>query len=138
MPEATKGPNPSKPPSKAKRRLLLVDDNAEGRRALARLLELYGFEVTAVGDGSSAVAALRNSTPPDIVLTDLMLPDVDGREVARIAGTVSPVPMVVMITGWDFGADLAEQPGEGIDLVYLKPLNVGELVAKINEFRPAV
>ena len=53
-------------PSRPRRRLLLVDDNAEGRRALARLLELYGFEVTAVGDGASALAALRSGPAPKL------------------------------------------------------------------------
>jgi len=128
----------SKPAPRTKRRLLLVDDNSEGRRALARLLELYGFEVTAVADGASAVEAMRRSPPPDVVLTDLILPDIDGREVARFAHNLSPAPAVVMITGWDFGNDLREDPGPGVDFVFLKPLNVNDLVAKINEVRPAV
>ena len=137
MPEQTLGPMTPMPTPRAKRRLLLVDDNAEGRRALARLLELYGFEVTAVADGASALAALGDSPPPDVVLTDLILPDIDGREIARIARDLVPTPAVVMITGWDFGSDLIDHPGPGVDLVFLKPLNVGDLVAKLNEVRPA-
>ena len=137
MPESSHTPIP-KPIPRAKRRLLLVDDNSEGRRALARLLELYGFEVTSAADGATAIEAMRSTPPPDVVLTDLILPDIDGREIAKLARGLAPAPAVVMITGWDFGSDLRDEPGPEVDLVFLKPLNVGELVAKLNEVRPAV
>ena len=117
------------------KRLLLVDDNAEGRRALARLLELYGYDVTAVGDGAAAVEALRTYPPPDIVLTDLFLPDADGRDIARQARSLSPSPTVVLITGWDFEGEGMTSQAAGVDLMFLKPLNVGELVSKVNEFQ---
>ena len=127
----------SKSPNRPRKRLLLVDDNLEGRRALARLLELYGFEVTAVGDGSSAIEALRCIPPPEFVLTDLLLPDLDGREVARQARELRPVPTIALITGWDLGAEGLNTQDAGVDLLFLKPVNVGELVAKLNELRPA-
>jgi CheY-like chemotaxis protein len=136
MPDPAQSSNP-KSPNRPRKRLLLVDDNLEGRRALARLLELYGFEVTAVGDGSSAIEALHRSPPPEFVLTDLLLPDLDGREVARQARELRPVPTIAMITGWDLGAEGLSSQDAGVDLLFLKPLNVGELVAKLNEQRPA-
>ena len=119
-----------------RRRLLLVDDNAEGRRASARLLEMYGFEVTAAGDGTSAVQALHQSPPPEIVLTDLLLPDVDGREVARQAHDLVPRPIVIMITGWDFGPEVPDSTQWGVDHIFLKPLNVAELVAALDKRLP--
>src|SRR4051812_6955920 len=100
MPESSPGPLP-----KPRRRLLLVDDNAEGRRALARLLEIYGYDVTSAADGTSALLALGQMPHPDVVLTDLLLPDLDGREIARRAHALVPKPLVVMITGWDFGPE---------------------------------
>src|SRR4051812_9247417 len=96
MPESRPGPA-----TKPRRRLLLVDDNAEGRRALGRLLEIYGYEVTTAGDGTTAIQALHQTPSPEIVLTDLLLPDVDGREIARQAQALVPRPIVIMITGWD-------------------------------------
>ena len=117
--------------------MLLVDDSLDGRRAMARLLELYGFEVVAAGTGAEALAAMRSLAPFDVVLTDLLLPDIDGHEVARQARRLDPSPTIVMFTGWDFGDDLREHPGDDVDLVLLKPLNIAELVAKVNALRPA-
>ena len=129
-------PSPGlKSTTRPRKRLLLVDDNAEGRRALARLLELYGFEVTAVGDGTSAVEALRSAPPFEVLLTDLFLPDLDGRDVARQARVLTPGATVVMITGWDFGAEIPSREETGVDLLLLKPVNVSELVTKLNEIR---
>lgn len=126
MPESQSGTTRS-----SRRRLLLVDDNDEGRRALARLLDLYGFEVTTAIDGTSAIRALQLAPPPDVVLTDLLLPDLDGREVARLAHSLKPTPVIVMITGWDFGQDIPDREKWGIDFVFLKPLNVAELVSTL-------
>lgn len=122
---------PPATPDAPRPRLLLVDDNGEGRRALARLMGLYGYEVTAVPDGASALRALEESPPPDVVLTDLLLPDIDGREVARAAHALLPTPTVVMITGWDFGPEIPDQATWGIDHVFLKPLNVSQLVSTL-------
>ena len=124
-----------KPTNRPRKRLLLVDDNAEGRRALARLLELHGYEVTAVGDGASAVEVLNGFPPPDIVLTDLFLPDSDGRDVAKEARSLNPPPTVVLITGWDFDAEGLTAQAAGVDFMFLKPLNVADLVSKLNEFK---
>ena len=66
-------------PKPPRLRLLIVDDSTEGRHSLGRLLELHGFEVACVADGSSALAHLRTGPVPDAVLTDLFLPDLDGR-----------------------------------------------------------
>ena len=82
---------PSQPSANSvRRRLLLVDDNLEGRGALARLMEFHDFEVISVSDGASAIKALNEGPKPDVVLTDYILPDIDGREVARPLGPSTP------------------------------------------------
>ncbi len=118
-------------PGPERQRLLLVDDNTEGRRALTRLLEFYNFDVTAVGDGQEALRVLASVPPPDVVLTDYLLPDLDGREVARQAHALDPQPVVVLITGWDFGQEPPDCVQWGIDHIVLKPVNVANLVSKI-------
>jgi CheY-like chemotaxis protein len=64
-----------------------VDDDASGRQALAQLISLWGMEVAAVADGSSALEQAR-ARPPDIVLIDLELPDMNGVELARRLGAL--------------------------------------------------
>ncbi len=123
----------TKPTSRPRRRLLLVDDNAEGRRALARLLELYGYDVTAVADGTSALEVLNRTPPPDVLLTDLFLPDLDGRDIARQSRVIAPGTRIVMITGWDFGTDVPSCNDAGVDMLFLKPVSVTELVTKLKE-----
>lgn len=119
------------------RRVLLVDDNEEGRTALARLLEYYGFEVRSVGDGASALDALKTEPPPDVLLTDLLLPDLDGREIARAALDLEPPPVIALITGWSFD-DEEPDPGRwGIQYVFHKPLNARDLVEVLRNAEPA-
>lgn len=114
-------------------RLLLVDDSAEGRRSLARLLQLHGFDVTEVGNGTAAIREIRASPPPQIVLTDLMLPDVDGLEVARAALATQPRPFVGLITGWAVALEDPELQGLDVDQVFLKPINTRSLVDAIRQ-----
>ena len=112
-------------------RLLLVDDNDEIRRVLARLLTSRGFEVRTVGDAEGAMAAMDQPPPPEVVLTDLQLPDLDGLHVARRARDLVPRPLIVLVTGWSFEADLRELSSSGIDQVFYKPLEIDDLVARL-------
>src|SRR5262245_24490927 len=109
-------------------RVLLVDDSTEGRKALARVLSLRGFSVISVADGASAVEALKVPPPPDIVLVDLLLPDMDGLEVIRASNALVPRPRSVLITGWSFEADLSRLGETGIDKVFYKPVSVTDLL----------
>jgi CheY-like chemotaxis protein len=114
-------------------RVLLVDDNEPGRKALARLLDAGGFDVADVADGTSALEALDRDTPPDFVLTDMILPDLDGREVARRARQLTPAPYTILITGWDVGPDPSSLQDVGVDAVFLKPILPSDLLAKLRE-----
>jgi DNA-binding response OmpR family regulator len=114
-----------------RRRILLVEDNPVASRSLARLLEAWGFEVTVRPDGASALRALELPPPPDFLLTDLRLPDIDGREIARHSRGLVPPPRVALITGWDLDADPAEYAKWGIDWVFPKPVDIKKLVARL-------
>ncbi len=114
-------------------RILLVDDNEASQRGLARLLEAEGYAVTLAFDGTSALKALGFEPPPDFVLTDLRLPDLDGREVARSARQLVPPPRVALITGWDLDPEI-ETPGSwGIEWYFQKPLDVRDLIEKLRQ-----
>jgi CheY-like chemotaxis protein len=120
-------PTPT-PPADAGR-LLVVDDNAEGRQALERVLTLQGYHVTGAADGTSALAALEAGSPFDAVLVDLLLPDMDGLEIAKAASSLDPRPRIALITGWSFEANLSHLESCRIDQVFHKPVSVVDLVA---------
>ena len=121
-------------PSLRRPRVLVVEDHDLGRRSLARLLEALGYEVLAANDGQSALEALCPSSGLDYVLTDLHLPDIDGRDIVRAARQLVPAPRIALITGWDVDPD--ESCQMGIDWVFLKPLDVQDIVAKLQQCPP--
>lgn len=120
-------PIPTSTPGRS--RLLLVDDHDVGRKSLARLLEAMGFDVTSVSDGSSAIDALHMGPNFDYLLTDVRLPDLDGREIVQLARQREPRPLIALITGWDI--DPEECDRLGIDWLFLKPVNIQEMITKL-------
>jgi two-component system alkaline phosphatase synthesis response regulator PhoP len=110
-------------------RILLVDDE-RNITELARLyLENEGFQVVAVHDGESALAAFR-SDAPDLIVLDLMLPHVDGYEVCRRIRAQSDVP-IIMLTARDEDVDKIVGLELGADDYITKPFNPRELVARV-------
>jgi two-component system cell cycle response regulator CpdR len=116
-------------------RILVVEDNSSSRVSLQRLLELRGHRVTAVADAVSAIAAFDAAEGFDLVLTDLMLPDKDGREVARRACRSEPRPIVALTTGNAFTGEAAGARAEGVDLIYFKPLSVDRILEDVRRLR---
>ena len=76
-------------------RILVVDDDRQLLRALRITLTARGYDVTLAADAGSAIAAATR-TPPDVVLLDLGLPDMDGVEVARRIRAWSATPIIVL------------------------------------------
>lgn len=136
-PVADLAANPGLTVTPARPRVLLVDDNEPGRRALARLLQLQGYEVTTAADGASAIAALDAGSPPEFVLTDLNLPDIDGLGVAHHARGLIPPPRVTLITGFEPDGEPEDFARWGIDRVFVKPVDLAKLVASMRGPAPA-
>jgi two-component system cell cycle response regulator CpdR len=119
-------------------RILLVEDNDAASQGLARLLEAWGFNVTITHDGTSALRVLESTPPPDFVLTDLLLPDVDGREIARQAHSLQPAPRIALITGWDIDPEHEDYRSCGIDWIFPKPVDATSLFTRLREaLKPA-
>ncbi len=110
-------------------RILLVDDHEAGRKALSRLLGALGFEVAEAGDGDTALGMLAAPGRFDFVLTDVRLPDIDGREIVQVARRLMPPPRIALMTGWDVDDD--EKERLGIEWIFLKPLDIADIVAKL-------
>ena len=110
-------------------RLLVVEDDADLRSLLRRGLAEEGFEVTAVADGASAIAAAERS--PHALVMDIGLPDADGRDVCqalRARGSNAPV---LFLTARDAVTDRLAGFSAGGDDYLTKPFHFGELVARL-------
>ena len=110
-------------------RILIVEDEAEIADYLRRGLIFEGFAVEVAGDGQSALAVSRDR-PPDLVILDLMLPGLDGLEVARRLRAVDNLP-IIMLTARDAVADRVAGLESGADDYMIKPFAFEELLARI-------
>ena len=109
--------------------LLIVEDDAQLRRALAINLRARGYAVRSVGDGTSALSAAADD-PPDLILLDLGLPDMDGVDVvAGLRGWTS-VPIVVL-SARDAQKDKVAALDAGADDYVTKPFGMDELLARL-------
>ena len=110
-------------------RVLVVEDEESYSDALSYVLRKEGFEVAVAGDGPAALDEFdRNGA--DLVLLDLMLPDLPGTEVCRQLRTRSKVP-VIMLTAKDSEIDKVVGLELGADDYVTKPFSSRELVARI-------
>ncbi len=110
-------------------RILVVEDEMQIARTLRDYLEVAGFEVTAVGDGESALANARGWRP-DLVVLDLGLPGMDGLDVARELRRASTIP-IVMLTARGEESDRIVGLELGGDDYLVKPFSPKELVARV-------
>jgi two-component system response regulator RegX3 len=111
------------------RTILVVDDEPTLRETLAEALEADGYAVVQAGDGRAALEQFRSHTP-DLVLLDLMLPELSGLEVARQIRAESSVP-IVMLTARDAELDKVVGLEMGADDYVTKPFSLRELSARV-------
>ena len=118
-------------------RLLMIEDDARLAQMVAQYLGQSGFQVTHAADGQSGLARLlaaNGEAPPDLVVLDLMLPDMDGLEVCRriraLPGTAARTP-VVMLTAKGDPMDRIIGLEIGADDYLPKPFEPRELLARI-------
>jgi two-component system alkaline phosphatase synthesis response regulator PhoP len=111
------------------RGILVVEDDTTLRETLAEALEGDGFRVTSAADGAEALSAFR-SDQPDLILLDLMLPELSGVEVTRIVRAESQVP-IIMLTAKDSELDRVLGLELGADDYVTKPFSLRELTARI-------
>ena len=111
-------------------RILLAEDDHSMREYLARALERVGYEVQSVGCGTEAVPLLENGHF-DLLLTDIVMPEMDGIELAQKASAIDPAIRVMFITGF---AAVALQAGKTAPEAKLlsKPFHLKDLVAEVD------
>jgi CheY-like chemotaxis protein len=117
-----------------RRRVLIVDDNADNRAVLAGWLTPLGFDVHEAADGEGAVAAAAELAP-DAVLIDLVMPGIDGvAAAARIRGLGLPrEPRIVAVTANAFEDARRRSLAGGCDAFLTKPIDFSQLRATLGE-----
>ena len=138
QPPALKAAGPAGPArAGSSLRLLCIDDEPLLRELLKEILEFYHHEVETADGGQAGLDAFRKAKalgkPFDAVITDLGMPDMNGRQVAEQIKADSPASPVIMLTGW--GA-MMDENGEGVDKVdalLSKPPRVNELIETLTK-----
>jgi CheY-like chemotaxis protein len=123
-------------------RLLLIDDDPHLLKPLREILELEGHRITTAGDGAAGIETFLTaalSDPFAAVITDLGMPRMNGRAVARAIKEISATTPVILLTGWGQRPDAASEVLPNIDRVIGKPPKMQELRAALAQFcQPAV
>jgi two-component system, OmpR family, KDP operon response regulator KdpE len=111
------------------RNVLVVDDESQITRVLRTALSGHGYQVRSATDGDEALEVMRDWTP-DLVITDLSMPNMGGLELCRRIRTKSAVPIIVLSVRGDENPKV-EALDSGADDYVTKPFNMNELVARV-------
>ena len=114
-------------------RILVIDDEESIRMMLQQALEIAGFEVESAGDGQEGLDIFRGDTTFGVILTDLMMPKVNGMEVLEQAKKHDPDVELIMLTGFGGQDSAIEAMKKGAYDYLQKPTNVEELFITVKK-----
>lgn len=116
-------------------RVLVVDDELDATEIIAGYLEAQGFNVSAASNGEDALA-IAGIVQPDILITDIRMPQMDGNTLVKELRDRNPALPVLVMTGHPGDAEWPDMDDDGADapvMVMSKPLNLKELLATLDE-----
>jgi two-component system, OmpR family, KDP operon response regulator KdpE len=113
----------------ARRNILVVDDETQITRVLRTTLSGHGYAVRTAGDGDEAMEVMRG-WPPDLVITDLSMPNMGGLELCRRIRSKSQVPIIVLSVRGEEKVKV-EALDAGADDYVTKPFSMNELIARV-------
>ena len=117
-------------------KILLAEDDADMRRFLAKALQNAGYQVTSYDNGLSAYHRLREE-PFELLLTDIVMPEMDGIELARRASELDPDIKIMFITGFAAVALNPDSTAPKNAKVLSKPVHLRELVNEVQKLLAA-
>jgi two-component system cell cycle response regulator CpdR len=117
-------------------KILLAEDDNDMRRFLVKALEKAGYKVLSYDNGASAYDRLREE-PFSLLLTDIVMPEMDGIELARRATELDPDLKVMFITGFAAVALNSDSDAPKNAKVLSKPVHLRELVSEVNKMLAA-
>jgi CheY-like chemotaxis protein len=125
----------SRPAPDRQMRLLVVDDEPANRTSLARLLTMRGYQVVLAEDGPSAIRECeQNDQPIDLVLLDLLMPGMNGKDVLLALRQRRPSIKVMVVTGFAEPSLIEDAIHLGAVAVAHKPFNVPDLLDQVRKF----
>ena len=119
---------------RATTRVVVVDDDDDVRESVAWRLDQAGCAVFSAADGTEAID-LIDSTYPDVVVIDLVLPGRSGLDVLRAARALDSNPIIIVVSGRSDETDRIVAFEMGADDFVVKPFSPRELVARVNSFQ---
>jgi two-component system cell cycle response regulator CpdR len=117
-------------------KIILAEDDGDMRRFLARALQNAGYEVISFDNGLSAYQRLREE-PFELLLTDIVMPEMDGIELARRASELDPDIKIMFITGFAAVALNPDSKAPKNAKVLSKPVHLRELVNEVQKLLAA-
>ena len=117
-------------------KILLAEDDGDMRRFLIRALSNAGYEVVSFDNGKSAYERLREE-PFELLLTDIVMPEMDGIELARRATEIDPALKVMFITGFAAVALNAAEQAPKEAKILSKPFHLRDLVSEVDRLLAA-
>jgi len=117
-------------------KILLAEDDTDMRRFLVRALQNAGYEVISYDNGLSAYQRLREE-PFELLLTDIVMPEMDGIELARRASELDPDIKIMFITGFAAVALNPDAAAPRNAKVLSKPVHLRELVNEVQKMLAA-
>ncbi len=114
-------------------KILVVDDDPHMGSILRRVLKTEGYKVTTASSGEAALELIQENRP-DVVLLDLMMPGMDGREVCRRVREIAPITRIIYLTGkFEFDAPQSKELHHKADAVILKPATSKKILSTISK-----
>jgi CheY-like chemotaxis protein/anti-sigma regulatory factor (Ser/Thr protein kinase) len=132
LPDGGSAPGPAAQLAEKSVRILIVDDDSDVLRPLCSYLERSGYTVAAAKDAFDALEQMRAETP-DVLLTDIGMPSMDGLELCRRAMALRPDLPVVLMSGWASDVDPAKARAAGAQALLAKPFAMQQVAALLRK-----
>ena len=119
-----------------KAKILYIEDNFDNRTLVKRVLEIEGYEVIEAENGAQGLEKAYQAPPPDVIITDINLPDIDGYQITSKLKkdlSMSKIPIIAM-TANVMKKDQDEIFNAGCDGFISKPIDIDELPEQIEQY----
>jgi two-component system cell cycle response regulator DivK len=117
------------------KKILVVEDNADNRKLLLKLLEFHGYEVIEAENGIDGIKAARGEAP-DLILMDIQMPVMDGTSAMKTLkqGPDTAHMKIIAVTSFAMRGDREKALSDGFDEYITKPIDIHEVVRLVDSF----